>query len=53
MKRLLGHGIEVFVVEDGVAARGLERGDLLEGIQPFPRAGLPRVFAAYEQVWRW
>jgi hypothetical protein len=51
--RLLREGVAVFVVEDDATARGLERGDLVQGVQGVPRAALPGLFAGYEQVWRW
>src|SRR5690349_5848902 len=31
--KLVGKGVEVYVVEDDAAARGLERGDLIDGIK--------------------
>jgi sulfur transfer complex TusBCD TusB component (DsrH family) len=51
--KLVGKGVDVFVVEDDASARGLERTDLVEGIKPVSRSGLPRLFAGYDQVWHW
>jgi sulfur relay (sulfurtransferase) DsrF/TusC family protein len=50
--RLAAKG-DVYVVEEDVSERGLERGDLVAGIQGVSRAGLPRLFGRFEQVWRW
>lgn len=50
---LIGKGVEVYVVEDDCADRGLERGDLIDGLRPVSRAGLARLFAAHDQIWHW
>lgn len=51
--RLVTAGSDVYVVEDDAAARGLEREDLVAGVQGVPRAGLAGLFERYDQVWRW
>jgi predicted peroxiredoxin len=51
--RLIGKGVAVYVVEDDVAERGLERTDLLDGLKTVSRASIPRLLADYEQVWHW
>jgi intracellular sulfur oxidation DsrE/DsrF family protein len=53
LKRLVSKGVTVHVVEEDVAARGLERGELVEGVRGVSRAGLGRLFQAYDQIWRW
>ena len=53
ISRLVGKGVEVLVVEDDVAERGLERGDLVDGLKPVSRAQLPKLFAGYDRLWRW
>ena len=50
---LVGKGVDVFFVEDDAAARGLERGDLIDGLVPVKRGGLARLFGDYEQLWHW
>jgi hypothetical protein len=50
---LVGKGVEVFVVEDDCAERGLERGDLIDGLKPVKRAALAKLFAGYDQIWHW
>jgi sulfur relay (sulfurtransferase) DsrF/TusC family protein len=51
--KLVGKGVEVYVVEDDAAGRGLERSDLVEGVRTVSRAGLPQLLAGYDQVWHW
>jgi sulfur transfer complex TusBCD TusB component (DsrH family) len=53
LKRLLSSGVTIHFVEEDVSARGLERGDLVEGVRGVSRAGLGRLFRDYDQVWRW
>jgi sulfur transfer complex TusBCD TusB component (DsrH family) len=51
--KLIGKGVDVFVVEDDAAARGLERNEMVEGVKPVSRSGLPKLLAGYDQVWHW
>jgi sulfur relay (sulfurtransferase) DsrF/TusC family protein len=51
--RLIAKGVRVFLVEEDLAERGVERGDLIAGPEPIPRAALPELLARYEMVWRW
>src|SRR5437660_12370513 len=51
--RLIGKGVEVYVVEDDAAERGLERAQLIEGVKPVSRAGLPKLYGSYDRLWRW
>ena len=51
--RLIGKGVEVYVVEDDVAERGLERTELVAGVKPVSRGGLPKLLAGYDQIWHW
>ncbi len=53
LKRLASKGVTIHIVEEDVSERGLERGDLVDGVRGVPRAGLGRLFQAYEQIWRW
>jgi sulfur relay (sulfurtransferase) DsrF/TusC family protein len=50
---LIDKGVPVFVVEDDVQVLGLERTDLIGGLNPIARAKLPALFADYDQVWTW
>ena len=43
----------MFLVEEDLAERGVEREDLIAGVQPIARAGLPKLFAGYDHVWHW
>jgi intracellular sulfur oxidation DsrE/DsrF family protein len=50
---LVGKGVTVHLVEDDLNERGIARKDLIEGVKLVTRGGLPRLFAAYDQVWHW
>jgi intracellular sulfur oxidation DsrE/DsrF family protein len=51
VKRLLDKGVKVFVVEDDVAEHGLERNELLSGLTPVSRSGVPKLFSDYDHIW--
>jgi intracellular sulfur oxidation DsrE/DsrF family protein len=51
--KLVGKGVGVYVVEDDAAERGIERTDLVEGLQFVKRAGIPAMLAGYDLVWHW
>ncbi len=53
VEKLLARGVHVFVVEDDVAERGLERTDLVAGLEPITRSGVPKLFAGFDQIWHW
>ncbi len=50
---LIGKGIEVYVVEDDVSERGLERTDLIDGLKTVSRSGLAGLVAAHDHIWHW
>jgi intracellular sulfur oxidation DsrE/DsrF family protein len=50
---LIGKGIDVYVVEEDVTARGLGNAAFIAGIRRVAGAGIPRLMDAHEQVWHW
>lgn len=51
--KLIEKGIAVLAVEEDVAERGLERGDLIGGVKPVSRGALAKLFDGYDMVWHW
>ena len=51
--RLATKGAQVFLVEEDLVERGIERSELIAGVEPVARATLPALFAGYDQVWHW
>ena len=51
--KLVDKGVDVFVVSDDAAERGIERSDLISGLKHVSRDELPRLFASHDQVWHW
>ena len=47
------HQIPVFVIEEDLAARGIERGELIPGGELLSSKMLPRLMAEYELVSHW
>lgn len=53
LARMLGKGIRVFVVEDDLKERGIERHEVMSGLQIVRAEQLPRIMGDYEAVWSW
>ena len=51
--KLVDKGIEVHLVSDDAAARGIESSDLIEGVKPITRRELAALYDAHDQVWNW
>ena len=51
--KLIPKGIKVYIVEEDLRERGLERSDLIPGVEPIARGRLPRLLGEYHQVWHW
>src|SRR6266513_1154643 len=51
--KLKGKGVKIFVVEDALRERGIEPGELLDGLDFVHRAKLAKLFGDYDQVWHW
>jgi intracellular sulfur oxidation DsrE/DsrF family protein len=50
---LIGKGVDVYVVEEDVSDRGLERTDLIDGLKQVSRSGVAKLFSEYDQIWHW
>jgi len=53
LQRLMDKGAKVYVVTDDVAERGLERTDLIAGLEPLSRSRIAKLYADYDQIWHW
>lgn len=53
VKRLLDRGVEVYVVQDDVAERGLEGSDLIEGLTMTSKNKLAALMDEHDLVWHW
>ena len=51
--RLIPKGVNVFIVEEDLTERGVERSELIGGIESIRRDQLPELFAGYDHVWHW
>lgn len=50
---LLAKGVIVYVIDDDLAARGIDKGELIDGLTSVARADLPKLFSEYDQIWHW
>lgn len=53
LQRLMDLGAKVYVTTDDVAERGLERTDLIGGLEPISRSSIAKLCADYDQIWHW
>ncbi len=53
LEKLIGKGVRVWVVGDDLAARGIERRELIDGLTTVTAADLPRLLGEFDQVWNW
>lgn len=51
--KLIGKSVDVYIVEDDVSERGLERSDLIPGLKSVSRSGLAKLCSSYDLVWHW
>ena len=50
---LSGKGIAVYVVEDDVKKLGIDKGDMIGGLESIPRSGLAGLYGRYDRIWHW
>lgn len=53
VSRLMAKGVDVYLVKDDAAERGIEGGELVPGIKPISRGELPKLFDRYDYVFHW
>jgi intracellular sulfur oxidation DsrE/DsrF family protein len=53
VEKLAAKGVDVYVVEDDAAERGLERSDLVAGIKTVSRSGVAKLYGQFDQIWHW
>lgn len=50
---LIEKGIQVFIVDEDLDERGVEDGNLIDGLTRIKRGDLPALFDGYDHVWAW
>ena len=51
--KLAAKGVPVLVVAEDLAVRGLERGDLVEGVDLISHGALAKLAGSFDQIWHW
>lgn len=46
-------GVQVMIVAEDVAERGLTPGDLIDGMKSINKADIAKILDGYDQVWHW
>jgi sulfur transfer complex TusBCD TusB component (DsrH family) len=50
---LIAKGVTVYALTEDLTERGLDREQLIDGIEPIGMAALAQLVARYERVWHW
>jgi len=50
---LVEKGVEVYIVQEDLAERGLGGAELVGGVKQVSRGGIPSLFEAHDQIWHW
>src|ERR1700756_998932 len=50
---LAGKGVEIFYVAEDLAERGIEKNEIIAGVEPVRRGGLAELVGSYGRVWQW
>ena len=50
---LIGKGITVHIIQEDLDARGIQAGELIDGLTPVARGDLPSLFQGYDHIWHW
>lgn len=53
IRQFVGNGSSVYVVEEDLDDRGIDRRSLLQEVKLVPRKDLPKMLSGYDQVWHW
>ena len=53
LTKLMAAGVDVYVVADDAAERGLEGSDLIDGVQAVGGGGVAALCDAHDAVWHW
>jgi sulfur relay (sulfurtransferase) DsrF/TusC family protein len=53
IRNFVGNGSAVYVVEEDLDERGIDRRRLLQEVRLVPRSELPKLISGYDQVWHW
>lgn len=46
-------GVDVYIVEEDLAERGIVASALIAGVTAVSRKRLPTIFGAHDQIWHW
>lgn len=50
---LIAKGVTVHAVSEDIEERGIRNEELISGVHPISRAGLPDLLDGFDQVWHW
>jgi intracellular sulfur oxidation DsrE/DsrF family protein len=51
--KLITKGVDVFIVTDDLADRGIKQEELIAGLKPVRRGGIAKLLDEFDQTWHW
>ena len=53
LTKLIGKGVDVYLMEEDAGERGIEKSELIPGLKPINRGALPAFVSQFDQIWHW
>jgi intracellular sulfur oxidation DsrE/DsrF family protein len=53
LSALIGKGVEICVVAEDMADRGIAQAQIIAGVQPVPRDAVAALIGRFDRVWYW
>ena len=51
--KLISKGVDVYIIEEDVAERGIEASSLVNGLKTVSRSGVAELISGYDHAWHW
>lgn len=53
LEKMIGKGIQVYLVEEDARDRGISDKELIAGIEKIKRSRIPELMDQFDQIWHW
>ncbi len=53
VEKLIGKGVDVYIIEEDLAERGIEASLLIDGLKTVSRSGVAELISGYDHAWHW
>ena len=53
VEKLIGKGVDVYIIEEDLAERGIEASSLIDGLKTVSKSGVAELISGYDHAWHW